>query len=378
MSTATVILQGITYANHENAVKRVLAIPNPERITIGVAFLNAGGLSAVGHAIATAAANTTVFVGIRNGITSAQGLTELLRLGCSIYVVDTGSRSILFHPKIYASRNAEEARVIIGSANLTRAGLASNIEAGLCLTLSLNHPDNAVMVTDLETNLYGMIPTFPDHVFPITDDRTIQRLLDSGRVVDESVTVAPPSAGYSRDRQMDVPGVMPLNTRYVPLPVRKPSAHRPSKSIPAASRMRPTLVWQSGPLTRRALTIPVGTTTNPTGSMLFTKGAMEDIDQRHYFRDEVFGLLDWRTDPRTPYYERTIARFDIVIAGIDYGRFELRVSHNTRTDSKAYRQRNSMTQLHWGDARPLVARTDLLHRTIYLYKSGEGFILEIE
>ena len=140
--------------------------------------------------------------------------------------------------------------------------------------------------------------------------------------------------------------------------------------------MRTTLVWQSGPLTRRALTIPVGARTNPTGSMLFTKGAMDAIDQRHYFRDQVFGDLDWQPDP--PHYERAAAQFELIIAGVDYGRFELRISHNTRTDSKAYRQRNSMTQLHWGDARPLVARTDLLGRTIYLYRSETGFVLEIE
>ncbi len=375
---AAVLLQGITAANHETAVKRVLALPNPERITIGVAFLNARGLSAVGHAIARVAPHTTVFVGVRNGITSAQGLTDLLQIECSIYAVDTGSRSTLFHPKIYASRNTDEARVVIGSANLTGGGLASNIEASFCLTLPLGYANNAMMVTDLEDNLYGMIPRFPDHVFPITDDHTIQRLLDSGRVVDEEAPVTPTPAGHSRHHQVDTPGVMPLNTTYVPLPALRPPAPRPLASIPAASSMRPALVWQSGPLTRRALTIPVGATTNPTGSMLFTKGAMDDIDQRHYFRDEVFGDLDWQPDPRIPHYERTAAQFDVIIAGVDYGRFELRISHNTRTESRAYRQRNSMTQLHWGDARPLVARTDLLARTIYLYKSETRFILEIE
>ena len=374
----TVLLQGITPDNHETAVKRVLALPNPARITVGVAFLNARGLSAVGHALARAAARTTVFVGIRNGITSAQGLADLLKLGCSIYVVDTGSRSTLFHPKIYASRNIEEARVIIGSANLTRGGLVSNIESSFFLTLAMDDPNNAAAVTELEDNLYGMIPRFPDHVLPIIDDRMIQRLLDSGRVVDEDITVAPSPAGHSRHHEMDEPGVMPLKTTYISLPTRRPASPRTSASVSTASSLRPTLVWQSGPLTRRALTIPAGAATNPTGSMLFTKGAMEQIDQRHYFRDEVFGHLDWQADSRIPHYERTSARFDIIIAGVEYGRYELRISHNTRTDSKAYRQRNSMTQLHWGDARRLVARTDLLERTLYLYKSENRLILEIE
>ena len=374
----TVLLQGITHDNHESAVKRVLALPDPTRITIGVAFLNARGLSVVGHALARAAARTTVFVGIRNGITSAQGLADLLQLGCSIYAVDTGSRSTLFHPKIYASRNGEEARVIIGSANLTRGGLVSNIESSFFLTLAMDDPADAAAVTDLEDNLYGMIPRFPDHVLPISDDHVIRRFLDSGRVVDEDITVAPPPAGHARHHEMDAPGVMPLNTAYVPLPTKRPLSARPPAPVPAASSMRPTLVWQSGPLTRRALTIPAGAATNPTGSMLFTKGAMDHVDQRHYFRDQVFGHLDWQPDPRTPHYERTSAPFDFIIAGVEYGRYELRISHNTRTDSKAYRQRNSMTQLHWGDARRLVARTDLLERTMYLYKSENRLILEIE
>ena len=46
---ATILIQGITAANHETAIMRVLAIPNPERITIGAAFLNVRGLLALGH-----------------------------------------------------------------------------------------------------------------------------------------------------------------------------------------------------------------------------------------------------------------------------------------------------------------------------------------
>ena len=372
---ATILLQGITAANHESAIMRVLALPNPERITIGVAFLNARGLQVIGHAIARVAPKTTVFVGIRNGITSAQGLTELLRLKCSIYAVDTGSRSMLFHPKIYASRNAGEARVVIGSANLTGGGLASNVEASFCLTLPLRQENNAAMVTDLENNLYGMIPRFPDHVSPITDELTIHQLLDSGRVVDEEAPAAPGPAGHSRSDHVATPGPMPLNTTYVPLPTLRRPALRP---VTAESSGRPILVWQSGPLTRRALTIPERATTNPTGSMLFTKGVMDDIDQRHYFRDDVFGDLNWQPDPSVTHYERTTAQFELLIAGVSYGVFELRISHNTRIESRAYAQGNSMTQLHWGAARTLVAREDLLERTIYLYKSGTRYILEIE
>ena len=375
-----IILQGITDDNHETAVRRLLSLPNPERIVIGVAFLNAQGLLALGNAIAPVAAQTTFFVGIRNGITTAQGLIQLLRSECSVYVVDTGSRSILFHPKIYAARNAEEARLIVGSANLTRGGLNSNIEASLCLSLSLGDAANATMVTGIEKQLYDMPSTYPDNVFSIPDVSTVQRLLDSGCVVDEDVVVAPTPVSESYHSRMDAPITMRLRRNWIHMPLRdrpKPD-QSPSDAIRSATSQRPRLVWQSKPLTRRDLTIPEGTNTNPTGSMLFTKGTMNNIDQRHYFRDEVFGTLDWRTDPEKPHIERASAKFQMVIAGVDHGTFELRVSHNARTDSKAYKQKNGMTHLHWGDARPLVARPNLLDRTMCLYKAANQFVLEID
>ena len=374
----SVLIQGIADDNHESAIKHLLALPNPQCITIAVAFLTARGLSGIRQAIAQVSSRTTVFVGIRNGITSAQGLSSLLQLSCSIYAVDTGSRSLLFHPKIYAARSPQEARLIVGSANLTRGGLLSNIEASLCLTLPLYDSANATFVADLESQLYGMISEYPDHVTSISDDPTIQMLLDSGRLVDED-TVVPPTP-TSSVHQSDPPRVMPLKTSFTHSTVgpRSISAANRSTSIPSSISPPSQLIWQSGPLSRRALNIPDGPATNATGSMFFTKGPMGNIDQRHYFRDEVFKHLDWRRDPSTPHYERATAQFQIVIAGVDYGTFELALSHNTRTDSAAYIQSNSMTQVHWHNARPLVAHENLLDRTMYLYKTARQFILEID
>jgi len=131
------------------------------------------------------------------------------------------------------------------------------------------------------------------------------------------------------------------------------------------------------------LNIPTSAGTNPTGSMFFSRGNMQGIDHRHYFRNVVFHALPWQfdTNPRTQHYERVDARFQIIIKGIDYGVHVLRISHNTRTDTPAYEQRNGMTQLHWGSARPIIAREDLLGRQIYLYKDlhhADFFVLEID
>ena len=86
--------------------------------------------------------------------------------------------------------------------------------------------------------------------------------------------------------------------------------------------------------------------------------------------------------PNRRHLERAQARFRLVIRDVDYGIFTLRLSHNSRTDTRAYEQRNSMTQLHWGqEALPSIAREDLLGRIMFLYRDegqADSFILEID
>ena len=355
--------------------------------------MNARGLSLLGDDIKQIAAKTTVLAGIRNGITSAQGLRTSLELGCSTYVVDTGSRQLVFHPKIYMSRNASEARLLVGSANLTIGGLISNIEASILLTLDPNQSDDEDFIARLEDQIDAMISEFPENVLQIFDYAAIEDLLASGRVIDESIDQGPTTSGSSRRRNLDTVPKMNLNTRLITPPPVNPfreeseAVATPSTATPLGVltpvRERLNLVWKSNPLTRRDLSIPVSSNTNPTGSMLFKKGALQNIDQRHYFRDEVFADLDWQFDTakRREHFERAEGRFQVVIRDVNFGVFSLRISHNTRTDTKAYIQKNSMTQLHWGTVRELVGKEDLLERTLWLYSDRVDsglFLIEID
>jgi hypothetical protein len=89
---------------------------------------------------------------------------------------------------------------------------------------------------------------------------------------------------------------------------------------------------------------------------------MKDIDQRHYFRDYVFNNLTWSFDsrPNKQHLERATTNFEIVVAGISYGVHSLNITHNTDTTSKTYKQNNTMTQLHWGEVKQLIAKPELL------------------
>ena len=389
--TKAFLLQAVTEDSHVEAVRDVLAIPDPERVIIGAAFMNEGGLSILHDVLAPVADQTTVVTGIRNGITSAQGLRRSLEIGCRTYVVDTGSRTVLFHPKVYFPRNANEARLIVGSANLTHGGLNSNIEASILLKVARDDPEWTSLVTELERKIDGMIAEYPEHVFVIADNAAIERLLVSGRVVDESVMPGPIISGSSRRPDLDMVPRMSLKTKSIsrprierfPMPTIDVPTIAPPPGGAGPVQERLTLVWQSNPLTRRDLTIPTSSSTNQTGSMLFNKGSWPDINQRHYFRDDVFVNLDWHFDARErrQHFERTGANFQLVIRDVNYGIFDLRLSHNTRTDTTTYQQSNSATQLHWGEVRQFIANESLLGRILYVYRD-EGdkalFVLEID
>ncbi|MCY3866895.1 MAG: hypothetical protein OXG68_15760 [Chloroflexi bacterium] len=388
-----ILFQGITTENHLSAVKQVLQIDHPTRAIMSVAFMNARGISLLRDDIKPIANKTTILTGIRNGITSAQGLKASLELGCSTYVVDTGSRNLVFHPKIYMSRNLKEARLVVGSANLTIGGLNSNVEASVLLNLELHKPDDMAFVQRLENQIDGIVAEFSENVLHISDNTAIDGLLVSGRVIDESRAQGPITSGSSNRRNLDTVPRMKLKTRSIAIPpvdtIREESetpamptpTTSPGVATPISERL--TLVWKSNPLTRRDLSIPVGANTNPTGSMLFKKGTFENIDQRHYFRDDAFADLDWQFDTakRREHYERTEGRFQIIIRDVNFGVFTLRISHNTRTDTAAYVQKNSMTQLHWGSVRELVGQEDLLERTLWLYRDNDDngfFVIEID
>ena len=140
------------------------------------------------------------------------------------------------------------------------------------------------------------------------------------------------------------------------------------------------LVWESKPLTRRDLTIPDADGTHATGSMNLDKGLLpEEVDHRHYFRDDVFPILTWTHSG--PTVDEAFAKFQLVLKNINYGEFDLRLGHTTSTTSRAYLQKNAMTRLSWGPMRQYIAQPNLIGRTLKLYRDRADptrFVLEID
>ena len=179
------LLQGVTRDNHLEAVRQILEIPHPDRVILCVAFMTESGLLSLGDVLARVAEQTTIVTGIRNDTTSAQGLKKSIQLGCLTYVVNTNSPKAMFHSKIYFSRNVHEARLLIGSANLTVSGLCSNIEASVFMTLDMGDAEDNDFIAKFEDKIDSMIAEYKDNIIQISDNSVIEEFLESGLVVDE-------------------------------------------------------------------------------------------------------------------------------------------------------------------------------------------------
>jgi HKD family nuclease len=396
MAELDFILQAVTTANHATALQSLLALPNPTEVLISVAFVKESGLDAVEAAIKPVVAQAKFFIGIRNDITSIQAVKRLLAMKVKLYAVDTGSRKIIFHPKLYMAASASNASVIIGSANLTFGGLHNNIEVSTCIDLDLSNAADKKF-HDVVTNAFvTMLKKHPLHVFLIKDNQHADELFDSGRLADETLIPAPSTTSSVRKGERDDLPRMELifaaRRRILASAIKTSHAKKPKKltqampdaAVSTASAVR-YLVWESKPLMERDLNIPTGTNTAATGSMGLKKGALDDdnIDHRHYFRNEVFADLIWTKDtsPAKAHIERARANFELVVKNLNYGVFNLLLSNNTNLNSKSYLQGNFMTQIHWGEAKKYIAKPDLLGRILYLYRKDTTppeFTIEID
>ncbi len=365
MAEISILLQGLREDDdHETAINSLLEVEDIDNYLFSLAFVRSAGVKRILPNLTKVANKTKIFVGIRNSITSIQSIFELQKIGIHPYAVDTATTSKIFHPKIYSAYNDEIAHIIIGSANLTFGGLNQNIEASSYLKLDKNNEIDNDYVNKLVETICKMPDIYPDHVFQIKTPKQAVLLLREGRLEDERITRLPTTSNASKERD----NLSPIKTITKK---RTPKPHKKTKGVKVTnSDNYGILVWESKPLTERSLNIPRGNNTNITGDANLGKGLMEDINFQHYFRDVVFEDLKWLQDigSRSPHLERTHIKAELIIKNNSYGVFELEVTHDPRTDTRSYEQKNVMTKIKWGDARHLIAKSDLLDRTLKLYK----------
>ena len=345
------------------------------------AFANSAGVASVSAALAPAAEKCRAFIGVRNGSTTAQALAALLRLGITVYGVDTASRSRIFHPKLFLAKGVGRARAIIGSANLTHPGLFNNIEAGADLELDLNDQSDNNFVQGFLNGFQNLLVNHPIHCFPIISGRQIVDLMRQGLLEDERnpKTQTVFGAGKQGTQTSKAPIVLPIT----PSPKKKTRQPRPPAAGGGAVMVSapPTfgqLVWIKPSLPSSDLQLNQGS--NVPGVLRLTQAGFEvnghKIDQKTYFRNKVFSQLNWTYDAAK---QKDVADVSIslIIAGVYVGDFNLSLSHKP---AWAAGQGNYTTGLHWAGATNHIKQKGLVGRSLKLYEpaSAQGsFVIEI-
>ncbi len=323
----------------------------------------------------------TFITGVDQKGTSKEALEALIKLDVNAYVFYQPSITI-FHPKIYLFEGAQKSVLIIGSSNLTAQGLFSNIETSLLLRI--NNEDDNEIITQLKKYYKGLFD-FTEPNLKKLNKKLIRALVKADVVPTEEERKA------IQDKAKKVGNKETKKLIYKIFPKREiakiPSSFRKRKK---SSKQKETkkqkvtakgnqvtfdenfLLWESGKLTKRDLNISTRKGTNRTGSMLFKKGKNKDIDQRHFFRDEIFSSLNWQNDSRKKlsHLERTTTKFSVIVEGKEKGIFELKLTHNSKTDTTTYKQKNSMTSISWGEAKEFIAKKDLIGKTVKLYQQS--------
>jgi HKD family nuclease len=230
MARLELILQAATPAA---AVRKLLTIADVKTALVSVAFVSEAGVEALEAALKAVAGDAKFFVGIRNNITTLQGLKRLLALKTKLYVVDTGSGETIFHPKVYLACTDTIAEMIVGSANLTFQGLHNNIEASTRVVLDLTDAEDRKFVDQTTAAFDDMLAQYPEHVFQLKTDEQVDQLFEEGRIVDETIVQAPAPIGGLKKGKRDSLGRMKLHRVFRPR--TKTAARRASvKASPEA------------------------------------------------------------------------------------------------------------------------------------------------
>lgn len=389
MAKVKYLLQGINAdSNHEDAIKELLnSSQNYDQVIIYSAFNRSDSVHFLEDELKWYGKKACVIIGIRNGSTSRQGLEALFKTDVELYVIDTGSPLVLFHPKAYIGINHKKkyARAIIGSANFTPGGFRRNIENSCIIDLDLSDKSDQQFINEFIAGRNTLLSNYDaENVIHIKHMDDIKKLFKEGRIIDECERKYLTNIGINTTKKI---------VHHMPIHIKTHSqkANKVKNNLPINTGSvilnKTTLtnfheVWKSKPLSERDLTIPKNSNTNPTGSMLLKKG-MYEIDFQSYFRNKVFKQLKWfqGTDPKKPYFEYANAKFHFIIDGIEYPEYTLTIQFDKRIDTRSFKQRNGNTHLHWGEAKSLVKNQALLGKTLYLYRIDgrpDEFIIEIK
>ena len=183
---------GTEFLRHVDQVDQVDHLePYWDSLDIAVAWVRASGMAYLSDRLANflrSGGNVSVIVGIDIQNTTREGLQALLDLEahghCETFVYHNEASGV-FHPKLYLFRNEEDARLIVGSNNITQSGLYVNVEAGLQIDTTV---DASVVEQALDA-----LSSWRDTTSRLAvrlDPAFLAQLVSDGYVIDEARALA--------------------------------------------------------------------------------------------------------------------------------------------------------------------------------------------
>ncbi len=353
-----------------------------------VAFASEGGIKSIYDHIKSAKNNYAeiiFFIGIDQKVTSREALSLLLESEVNSYVYHTVSH-IIFHPKIYIFEGEKQGRIIIGSSNLTLQGLFQNMEASLVIDFEMTEKQGVSLLNQIKNHYRFLLDKTSPNVQQLTRE-LIEQLVDAEVIPEEKERREVSQASNKPTQNQALLSEIKKMFPAVSIPKRKNKSQKKKAQKtgqkPILPKGKQTLVWQKNNLPSSDAQ-QVSGKTNPTGVLRLAQARFKANDAliniKTYFRNEVFGHLDWTQKMReqnSP-LEETHADFQIEINGASKGIFTLRISHDS---DRVAGQNNVPTTLHWGDAIDAIREQNIKGNTLSLFQiEGETnlFLLKIE
>ena len=381
----------------QNFFERVVGDDRLTTLDISVAWVRRTGLELIADSLyefRRRGGRVRVTTGISQGGTSLQGLKMLVECVDAAYVFHVPDRT--FHPKVYASRGRSNALTQIGSNNLTGGGAATNFEAAIVSELDLELREDATFYAAIEESFERLIGD--EGVCRPLDAEFIQMLAENDRYVisDEDATRASDEAFLTGD---DAGGGLPRKERLFTASkfrLRKREARRrpgrnettrsrrpmPAATVHDAAEVAPrpdeVIVRRWFKVLPKSDAQQLGGRSSPTNTMTLVRYA-HPIDAASYFRDELFGAVQWHVAATRGRLEqpREVAsvEFTVFIEGAEFGRLFLEIRHTPGYDAD---QGNRITELAWGELGAYLRTNDHAgdYATIELTSSGR-FLLSI-
>ena len=210
-------------------LKANLASPDWRALDIAVAWVRAPGVAHI-HAelsqFVRAGKRLRVTAGLDLENTTKEGLEGLLSLvplGAVELFVHHNEAAGVFHPKLYLFTNQTRARLIVGSNNLTQAGLFQNTEVGLSVDLPIGDP----VIQSAQNALTAWADQSTGLAKPL-DANLLRDLVAEGYVRDEATARAAQrqqAAAFARPQRRRLFGSIPVTVPPIPggVPAQAPA-----------------------------------------------------------------------------------------------------------------------------------------------------------